>query len=175
MIPRTKAFARYIGTWFDTTDSADMYIEACERAPKRLAEDADGSFHAIRDEFAAHIRDSSNPPLYGSTQWVTDEWYRSIWYDVFGPEAPPGDPYPVPAEDWGSALVTTYMIYTVDDDGEAGSDGTPEWLAVRGLIGTDVYDAISSAMLRRPEPDDYADHLRRATEAGLREDLPSDG
>lgn len=172
MIPRTKAFARYIGTWFDTTDSADMYIEACERAPSRLAEDGDDSFHAIRDEFAAHIRDSSNPALRGSTQWATDEWYRSIWYDVFGPEAPPGDPYPVAPADWGSTRVTTYMIYAVNDEPEAMSDGAPEWLAARGLDATAVYDAISSATLRRPEPDGYADHLRRLTDAGLREQVP---
>ena len=175
MIPRTKAFARYIGTWFDTTDSADMYIEACERAPKRLAEDADGSFHAIREEFAAHIRDSSNPPLRGSSQWVTDEWYRNIWYDVFGPEAPPGDPYPVPADHWGSTRVTTYIIFAVNDEPEASSDGAPEWLAARGLTAKGAYDAISSSTLRRPEPEGYADHLRRATEAGLREDLQPDG
>ncbi|SEF12435.1 hypothetical protein [Jiangella alba] len=169
MIPRTKAFARYIGTWFDTTDSADLYIEACERAPKRLAEDADGSFHAIRDEFAAHIRDSSNPPMRGSSQWATDEWYRSVWYDLFGPEAPPGDPYPVPADQWGRERLTDYMLHAVDEDEEGSSEGAAAWLAARGLTAQGVYDAISGETVRRPEPEGYADHLRRLTEAGLRE------
>ncbi|WP_053204586.1 hypothetical protein [Jiangella muralis] len=172
MIPRTKDFARYIGTWFDTTDSADMYVEACERAPQRLAEDADGSFRAIRDELAVHVRDSSYPPLPNSSQWATDEWLRDLWYDVFGPEAPPGDPYPVPAGDWGTTRLTTYMLHAVDEDEEGSSAGAAAWLAARALTARGVYDAISAETVRRPEPDGYADRLRRLADAGLREQQP---
>lgn len=175
MIPRSTAFARYIGTWFDTRDSADLYIEACERAPRRLADDTDSAFNAIRDEFAVHIRESSYPPLRNATQWTTDEWLRSIWFDVFGPEAPPGDPYPVPAHDWGSTRLTTYMLHAVDEDEEGSSDGAAEWLARRGLTAESVYNAPHDTMVNvRPQPADYLDHLKRLTEAGLREAQPGE-
>ena len=170
MISRSEAFRGWLGTWFgDVSQDVAGYIEGCEKAPTWLAENRD-DFRAFRDELAVHIRESSYPPLPNSSQWMTDEWLRDLWYDTFGPDAPPGDPFPVPAEAWGTTRLTIYMLHAVDEDEEDGSDGASEWLAARGLDAKAVYDAISTATQRRPEPADYAEHLRRATEAGLRED-----
>jgi hypothetical protein len=174
VIARSEVFRGWLGTWFDDV-SQDVagYIEGCEKAPAWLEENRDG-FRTFRDELAVHIRESSYPPLPGVSQWATDEWLRDLWFDTFGPEVPSGDPYPVPDADWGTSRLTTYMLHAVDEDDEGASDGAPEWLAARGLTAKGVYDAISSATIRRPEPDDYDERLAQLTEAGLREDSPTD-
>lgn len=87
----------------------DFYQEACNNVPARL----ETNFHDIRgfrDELAAHIRDSSFGPLPSETQWNTDEILRDLWFDVFGAEPPPGDPYPVPRDRWGRHRMTTYIV-----------------------------------------------------------------
>lgn len=169
MIPRSETFRGWLSTWFgDVSQDVAGYLEGCEKAPAWLEENRDG-FRVFRDELALHIRDSSYPPLRNSSQWSTDEWLRDLWFDVFGAETPAEDPYPVPADDWGGARLTTYMLHAVDEDEEGSSDGAAAWLAARGLTAKGVHDAISGPLQRRPEPGDYADHLRRATEAGLRE------
>ncbi|TDC51880.1 hypothetical protein E1212_10755 [Jiangella ureilytica] len=169
MIPRSKNFRGLLGGWFSVETHIPGYIEACERVPAWLAE---GKQEIIdfRDELAVHIRDSSYPALPSMTQWGTDEWLRDLWFDAFGPDTPPGDPYPVPAADWGTTRLTPYMLHAVDEDDEGSSEGAAAWLAQRDLTAQGVYGAFSHEMIRRPEPADYADHLRRATEAGLRED-----
>ena len=170
MIERSANFKAWFGWFSDTSQEPATYIDGCERVPGWLAE-GNRDFLAFRDELATHIRESSYPPLPNSSQWTTDEWLRSIWYDVFGPDAPPGDPYPVDAEDWGRIRLTPYMLHAVDEDDEGGSDGAADWLARRGLTAAGVYNAPAGTMVNfRPEPADYAEHLRRATEAGLRED-----
>ncbi len=173
MIPRSETFRGWLGTWFgDVSQDVAGYVEACEKAPAWLDENRD-HFRTFRDELAVHIRESSYPPLPNLSQWATDEWLRDLWYDAFGPATPPEDPYPVPAADWGTTRLTTYMLHAVDEDEEGSSDGAAAWLAARGLTAEGVYDAISGDTVRRPEPDDYADRLARLTAAGLREEPTS--
>lgn len=168
MIPRSQNFRGFLGGWFSAETDLKLYIEACERVPAWLAENNQGLI-GFRDELATHIRDSSYPPRPNSSQWATDEWLRDLWFDAFGPEPAPGDPYPVPADHWGRVRLTDYMLHAVDEDEEGGSDGARVWLAARGLTAQGVYDAISGDTVRRPEPADYADRLVRLSEAGLRE------
>lgn len=168
MIPRSQNFRGYLGGWFSAETDLRLYIEACERVPAWLGEKNQGILE-FRDELATHIRESSLPPRLNDSQWGTDEWLRDLWFDAFGPEAPPGDPYPVPADEWGRVRLTDYMLHAVDEDEEGSSDGAAAWLAARGLVAKGVYDAISGQTARRPEPDDYVDRLTRLTEAGLRE------
>ncbi|WP_201777959.1 hypothetical protein, partial [Jiangella alkaliphila] len=86
----------------------DFYMEACEQVPEWL-ESNFNDLRGFRDELAAHIRDSSVGPFPSETQWTTDEILRDLWFDVFGAEPPPGDPYPVARERWGRYRMTTYM------------------------------------------------------------------
>ncbi|MBB5787654.1 hypothetical protein [Jiangella mangrovi] len=169
MTPRSTNFRSWFAWFSDTSQEPGSYIEACERVSEWLAED-NQAFIEFRDELATHIRDSSLPPRRNDTQWGTDEWLRDIWFDAFGPEPAPGDPYPVPADHWGRVRFTDYMLHAVDEDDEGSSDGAAAWLAQRNLTAQGVYAAFSREMTRRPEPEGYAEHLRRATEAGLRED-----
>lgn len=176
MIPRSENFRRWFGTWFsDTSQEVEPYVQGCEQAPRWLAEGEPG-FVEFRDELAIHIRDSSYPPPPRMSQWGTDEWLRDVWYDVFGPEPPPGDPYPVPADHWGRVRLTDYLLEAVGEDDEDSSDGADAWLEQRGLTHRMVYEAFSipveQSLNVRPQPDDYLDHLRRLEEAGLREPSP---
>lgn len=101
---------------------------------------------------------------------------RSIWYDVFGPDTPPGDPYPVPADDWGRVRLTPYMLHAVDENDEGSSDGAADWLARRGLTAAAVYNAPAETMVNfRPEPAGFSERLKRLNEAGLRDDSSSAG
>ncbi len=175
MIPRTKNFRGWFGTWFsDTSQDPEPYIEGCESAPHWLAK-GNTSFAEFRDELAVHIRDSSYPALRNTSQWSTDEWLRSIWYDVFGPEPPPQDPYPVPSDYWGRIRLTSYMLHAVDDEPDWGSPGAPDWLAQRGLTAEGVYNVRSHEMQNaRPQPPDFIRHLEHLTKAGLREPQPGE-
>lgn len=171
MIPRSENFRGWFGTWFsDISQEVDTYLTGCETARRWLADDAAG-FAEFRHELAAHIRDSSYPPPRGESQWSTDEWLRDIWYDVFGPDSPAGDPYPVSAGHWGRVRLTSYMLHAVDD--RDSSPGTAEWLARRGLTASGIYAAFSTPVTQmlnvRPQPGDFADRLRRLTVAGLRQ------
>ncbi|WP_026874388.1 hypothetical protein [Jiangella gansuensis] len=174
MIPRSKSFRSWFAWFSDTSQEPGMYIDGCERVPEWLAEE-NAAFLEFRDELATHIRESSLPPPRNETQWSTDEWLRGIWYDVFGPEASPGDPYPVPGEQWGRIRFTDYMLHAVGEDDESSTDGAADWLARHGLEAQEIYDASTDSMVNvRPQPEDYLDHLKRLTEAGLREAQPGE-
>lgn len=180
MKPISENFKDYFSTGFGMSEyEPEFYIEACEEAPEMLADDEDGDYHAFRDELAAHIRDSSYPPTSAiDSQWMTDEWLRNIWYDAFGPEPPPGDPFPVPAEDWGHRRLTDYMLHAVNRSPEHSSPGAPAWLEARGLTFADISAAIRLSATQsvgfRSAPDGWFDHLREVTRRGLREPQPGE-
>lgn len=180
MIPESENFKGYFGGGFGMADSLpDFYIEACEEAPEMLADDGDGTYHAFRDEFAAHIRDSSFSPLPRTSQWITDEWLRNIWYDAFGPEPPPGDPYPVPAQDWGRRRLTRYMLHAVNRTPELSSPGAAAWLEARGLTFDDIeagveWSATAQSASYRPAPEGWLERLHDLTARGLREEQPGE-
>lgn len=157
----------------------DFYIEACEEVPEMLADDEDGDYHAFRDEFAGHIRESSfTPPTSGDTQWMTDEWLRDIWYDAFGPEPPPGDPFPVPSEDWGHRRLTDYMLHAINKSPEHSSAGAPVWLAARGLTFADISAGVGLSATQsvgfRSAPDGWFEHIKDVTRRGLRQPQPGE-
>lgn len=177
MISRSEHFLGWLGAWFDNTGEPQPYIDGCERVPKWLAEKNEG-FLAFTDELAVHIRESSYPSRRNETQWSTDEWLRSIYYDIFGPADAPGDPYPVPPDRWGRVRFTSYMLHGVDDEPEWSSPGATAWLTQRGLTHEGVHGAYSLPRQPmqnvRPQPSDYIDHLERLTTAGLREPQPGE-
>lgn len=178
MIGLSWNFRTWLG-WFGggSSQEPDIYIEGCEQVPEWLAA-GNPDFLAFRDELATHIRESSFPPSHNETQWSTDEWLRSVYYDAFGPDAPEGDPYPVPTEHWGGVRLTDYMLQAVDQDDEWSSDGAPAWLTARGLTYQDIDDSLRMPQREwrnsRPQPADYLDHLERLTKAGLRESRPGE-
>jgi hypothetical protein len=156
-----------------------LYVEAVEEAQERLATDASEGYLAFRDEFAVHIRESSFPPASeADSQWMTDEWLRDVWYDAFGPEPPPGDPYPVPADHWGRLRQTDYMIYAVKETPERSSPGAAAWLERRGLTFAEVREGVlrspAKSLNFRPAPEGWLDHLRELTARGLRETQPGE-
>ena len=177
MTTPTQPFVVFLHSWFGLDTEPDLYIEACESMDAWLTR-GDDRIPGYRDELAAHLRDSSYPPLPHTSQWETDEWLRDTWYDAFGPEPTPGDAYPVPAADWGHVRLTPYMLHAVDEDPEQSSDGAPAWLERRGLTPADVDAAVSlpadQAPHLRPAPDDWFDHLRRLTDDGRRDALPGE-
>ncbi|WP_026875532.1 hypothetical protein [Jiangella gansuensis] len=148
----------------------DFYQEACNNVPARL----ETNFHDIRgfrDELAAHIRDSSFGPLPSETQWNTDEILRDLWFDVFGAEPPPGDPYPVPRDRWGRHRMTTYMRDIPTKDTTRVPEATRQWLAARGLTFDDLAAYREPGAEReysRPEPPGYRQRLAELTAAGRR-------
>ncbi|TDE09078.1 hypothetical protein [Jiangella asiatica] len=158
---------------FSTTDAEpDFYVEGCESV-ERWENDSESKdrFAAFRDELAAHIRDSSDRPLgRRESQWRNDEWLRNLWYDLFGPEPAPGDPYPVPPDDWGRRRYTPYMEYGVSDRAEDGTEPERAWLAARGLTHGDLRPGAST----RPQPEDYQERLERLTREGARQAVPSE-
>ncbi|PZF85018.1 hypothetical protein [Jiangella anatolica] len=165
MTERTENLRLWIGNWFDDSGDPDGYVEGCNRAPEWLDDpDQRESLLAFRDELAAHIRDSSLQSLAGSEpQWNNDEWHRNLYYDLFGPEAPPGDPYPVPPEDWGHRRQTPYLFW-LPKRADRLSEANRAWLAKRGLTHEDRGDHH-----RRPEPPDYQQRLERLTREGARQ------
>ncbi|SDU20437.1 hypothetical protein [Jiangella alkaliphila] len=169
MTPRSTNFRSWFAWFSDTSQEADSYIEGCERVPEWLAEGNQG-FIEFRAELATHIKESSLPPRRNESQWGMDEWLRDIWFDAFGPEPAPGDPYPVPLDRWGRVRFTDYLLHAVGEDDEDSSPGAAAWLAARGLDAATVTATPDGEMENvRPEPADYADRLARLTEAGLRE------
>ncbi|PZF79603.1 hypothetical protein [Jiangella anatolica] len=181
MIPKTQNFSDYFGAGFNLADDEpEVYIEACEEVPEMLADDDDGSYRAFRDEFAVHIRDSSYAPWSESdSQWITDEWLRNVWFDAFGPEPPPGDPYPVPAKDWGRRRLTPYMLHAVRRRPEVSSPGAPAWLEARGLTFEDVaagveWSATAQSPSFRPAPEGWLERLHDLTARGLRAEQPGE-
>ncbi|TDC53090.1 hypothetical protein E1212_06635 [Jiangella ureilytica] len=180
MIPESENFKEYFGGGFGMADNLpEFYIEACEEVAEMLADDEDGSYHAFRDEFAAHIRDSSFSPLPRTSQWITDEWLRNVWYDAFGPEPPPEDPYPVPTQDWGRRRLTRYMLHAVNQTPEVSSPGAPAWLAARGLTFADVaagveWSATAQSVSFRPAPEGWLERLHDLTARGLRAEQPGE-
>lgn len=171
-MPRTENFRLWVGNWF-SNDDPETYIEGCETAPEWLAEDTD-SFRAFRDELAAHIRDSSHKPLAGDEpQWINDEWLRNLHYDLFGPQPPPDDPYPVAPERWGRIRWTPYTLYGVGRSEELLSDEARAWLTARGLTMSDI-DSGPGFEHFRHEPDDYQQRLERLTREGARPSHPDE-
>lgn len=169
--------ADYLRTWFDDVNQPAAYVEGCENAPRWL-DDPDGDATAFRDELAALVRDSSYPPDEWESQWTTNEWLRGLWFDAFGPEPPPGDPFPVSPDDWGHSRLTPYLLLGVRGDASTSSPGAAAWLDRRGLSFADVEDAKAArragAPGLRPEPPGWADHLRQRTAAGARPADPHD-
>lgn len=166
MIERTENLRLWLANWFGDDDSdPDSYIEGCELAPTWLDDPHQGeSFRAFRDELAVHIRDSSLRPLgEQEPQWNQDEWLRNLFYDLFGPDTPPEDPYPVPADDWGHERRTPYLLQAVGPDPERNGAATEAWLAKRGLTHED-----RDGSHRRAEPADYQERLERLTREGAR-------
>ena len=181
MIPQSQNFSDFFGAGFTLADDEPgVYIEACDDVPEQLADDPDGDFHAFRDEFAAHIRDSSYSPWSaGDSQWITDEWLRNVWYDAFGPEPAPGDPYPVPPEDWGRRRLTPYMLHGVRRNPASGSSGVASWLEARGLTAEDIAAGVELSVTAfsvsfRPAPEGWLERLHDLTERGLREEQPGE-
>lgn len=180
MIPESKHFKIHFSGGFGMADSEpQFYIEACEEVPERLTGDERGTFHAFRDELAAHIRDSSFAPLPRSSQWMTNEWLRDIWFDAFGPEAPPGDPFPVPREDWGHTRLSDYMLHAVNVSApDWNTAATLAWLEARGLTVADVDAAVDLSASRsvgyRNAPEGWLEHLKELTDRGLREPQPGE-
>ena len=180
MTPMSKNFRVFFGAGFSLGDDEPaLYVEAAEETVAMLADDPDGNYHAFRDEFAAHLRDSSFPPFRpADSQWMADEWLRDVWYDAFGPEPPQGDPYPVPSEHWGRLRQTDYMIYAVRETPERSSPGAAAWLERRGLTFTEVRDGVlrpaAECVNFRPAPEGWLDHLHELTARGLREPQPGE-
>ncbi|SEF16883.1 hypothetical protein [Jiangella alba] len=179
MIGMSHNFKVFFSGGFGMADhEPDLYVEACEDVPEMLADD-DGDYQAFREEFAAHIRDSSFPPSSSlDSQWMTDEWLRNVWYDAFGPQPPPGDPYPVPPEHWGHLRQTDYMIYAVKDTPEQSSPGAATWLERRGLTSSNVRAGVlrpaSESVNFRDAPEGWLERLHDLVERGLREEQPGE-
>ena len=148
----------------------DLYMEECENVPEWL----ESNFHDIRgfrDELAAHIRDSSVGPFAYETQWGTDESLRNLWFDVFGAEPPPGDPYPVPQDRWGRHRMTTYMRDLPAADRSRLPESTLRWLAARGVTFEDLAayrEPGTDREYSRPEPPGFRKRLDELTAAGRR-------
>lgn len=181
MTPMSTNFRQFFGSGFGMADDVpDFYVEACEEAPAKLADDASGNYRAFRDEFARHLAESSYPPHgAGESQWTTDEWLRNVWFDAFGPVPAPGDPYPVPREDWGRRRLTDYMLHAVNQTPELSSPGAPAWLEARGLTFEDVaagveWSATAQSPSFRPAPEGWLERLHDLTERGLRAEQPGE-
>ncbi|SDT55417.1 hypothetical protein [Jiangella sp. DSM 45060] len=167
MTETTRNYDRILGNWFTGVDNdPDGYTEGCESVAKWEREpERSEQLAAFKKELAAHVRDSSDTPLSKrETQWLNDEWLRNLWYDLFGPEPAPGDPYPVPAEEWGHPRETPYIEYAVGDEADS-TEAEKAWLAQRGLTHADIRRGYS---WRQQPPADYADRLARLTAEGRR-------
>lgn len=148
----------------------EYYVEACDDVPGWLATNFN-DLRGFRDELAAHIRDSSVGPFPSETQWTTDEYLRDLWFDVFGAEPPPGDPYPVPRERWGRRRMTTYMEDIPYRHPERVRPETRAWLEARGVTLEDVaayYQPGAEVEYSRPEPPGFRKRLAELTAAGRR-------
>lgn len=167
MTERTANFRRWYSNWFVGVDSyPDGYTEGCESVGQWEGDpERNESFAAFKEELAAHIRDSSLTPRgTRETQWRNDEWLRNLWFDLFGPEPAPGDPYPVPPEEWGHPRETPYLEYAVGDEADS-TDAERAWLVQRGLTHADIRRGHS---WRRTAPEGYAERLARLTAEGKR-------
>ncbi|WP_116948265.1 hypothetical protein [Jiangella endophytica] len=148
----------------------DFYQDACNSVPQWLETDHD-NIRAFRDELAAHIRDSSVGPFPSETQWGTDEILRDLWFDVFGAESPPGDPYPVPQDRWGRHRMTKYMRDIPTKDTSLVPDTTRRWLAERNItfeILAEYREPSAEREYSRPEPAGFRKRLDELTAAGRR-------
>lgn len=181
MTPMSSNFRQFFGSGFGMADDVpDFYVEACEEAPSKLVDGANESYRAFRDEFARHLSESSYPPhSAGESQWTTDEWLRNVWYDAFGPEPAPDDPYPVPAEQWGRRRITDYMVHAIRRTPELSSPEAPAWLEARGLTFADVaagveWSATAGGVAFRPAPDGWLERLHDLTARGLRAEQPGE-
>lgn len=148
----------------------DFYQEACDNVPAWL-ESNFNDLRGFRDELAAHICDSSVGPFPSETQWGTDEILRDLWFDVFGPDPAPDDPYPVPRERWGRHRTTTYMRDIPTKDTSRVPESTRQWLADRSITFEDLAayrEPGADVDYSRPEPPGFRERLAELTTAGKR-------
>lgn len=168
---QTPEFDRWMQVFSnDQAELLDMYYDACESVPQWL-EANHNDILGFRDELAAHIRDSSEPPYSSETQWTTDEILRNLWFDVFGSEPPPDDPYPVQRERWGRHRMTTYMRDIPYRHPERVRPETRAWLEARGVTIDDLAayrEPGAEVEYSRPEPAGFRKRLDELTAAGRR-------
>ncbi|SEE24806.1 hypothetical protein [Jiangella alba] len=148
----------------------EYYVEACDAVPGWLESNVN-DLRGFRDELAAHIRDSSVGPFPSETQWTTDEHLRDLWFDVFGAEPPPGDPYPVPRERWGRHRMTTYLRDIPHRHPERVRPESLTWLEARGVSLDDLAayrEPGADVEYSRPEPAGFRKRLDELTATGRR-------
>jgi hypothetical protein len=148
----------------------EYYEEACDAVQEWLASNFN-DIRGFREELAGHIRDSSVGPFPSETQWTTDEYLRDLWFDVFGAEPPPGDPYPVPRDRWGRHRMTTYMRDIPYRHPERVRPESLAWLDARGVTIADLAayrEPGAEVEYSRPEPPGFRDRLAELTAAGKR-------
>lgn len=167
---RTETFNRWMKRVAYIDEVSESYEWNCENARSWL-ESNRSDVRTFREELAAHIRDSSYAPNPALTQWMHDEHLRNLWFDLFGPEPPPGDPYPVPQERWGRHRMTNYMRDLPPE--RSGELHAPihDWLAARGVTFDDLaaYHAPGAERdYSRPEPAGYRKRLAELAAEGRR-------
>lgn len=169
----TEAFEEWMQVFADDqAELLDFYYDACDQVPEWLETNHD-NIRQFRDELAAHICDSSIGPYPSETQWTTDEILRDQWFDIFGPEPSPGDPYPVPRERWARRRMTTYMrdIPWREPGLSLVPEKTQQWLAARGITFDDLAayrEPGAEIEFSRPEPPGYRERLAELTAQGRR-------
>lgn len=154
----------------DQAELLEFYYEACHNVPEWMATNHD-DIHRFHDELAAHIRDSSYGPKSTETQWGTDEILRDLWFDIFGIEPPPDDPYPVPSERWARHRMTKFMRDITWRKPDRIPQPDYDWLAARGLTLDDLGAYREPGAERdylRPEPPGYRERLAELTAQGRR-------
>lgn len=167
---RTETFNRWMQQAAYMPEVGESYDWICHNAQTFLEDDR-SDIRTFRDELAAHIRDSSYAPNPAWTQWMHDEHLRDLWFDLFGPEPPPGDPYPVPRERWGRHRMTDYMQGLQWRHPEWMHQPAHDWLAARGVTWDDLAAYHSPGAERdysRPEPAGYRKRLAELAAEGRR-------
>ncbi len=162
----------------------EEYLHFCARTARLIAANKlPDHMRKLRDDLARCIRSSSHRPLTLDTpQWANDEWMRDLWFDVFGPDPAPGDPYPVTRDDWGTTRWTPAMRALTTHDAPPGSQlhaQTTTWCSARQLTPSQLKTARgtnTSADLKhhRPEPAGYRDRLKRYVAEGVRRAMPGE-
>lgn len=149
--------------------SVTAHLTETDAMPDHLVE--------LRDTIAAHLRDSSHRPLgLDTSQWINDEWMRDLWFDVFGPEPVPDDPYPVPGDDWGSVRWTPFMHHLAAHGAHDECDldqAAATWFRTHRVPRGHATPSADDPTYR-PEPDGYHDRLDRLIHDGTRRAMPGE-